>query len=86
MNDQHGHAIEDLVLIKITELIKANSREIDLLARCGGKAVVLWEEIAKLGCDVDCWKIIVHHQAKSISRRKQTDCLGDQRLCIGCFL
>jgi len=49
VNDQHDHAIEDLVLIKTTELIKANSREIDLLARCGGKAVVLREEMGKLG-------------------------------------
>jgi diguanylate cyclase (GGDEF)-like protein len=47
VNDQHGHAIDDLVLIKITELIKANIREIDLLARCGGKAVILWEEMGK---------------------------------------
>lgn len=41
MNDQHGHAIGDLVLIKITELIKANIREIDLLARCRGDELII---------------------------------------------
>ena len=41
VNDVYGHAIGDLVLVKLTQLIKGAIREIDLLARWGGDELMI---------------------------------------------
>ena len=41
VNDLYGHATGDLVLIKLTQLIKTSIREIDLLARWGGDELMV---------------------------------------------
>ena len=43
VNDTHGHLVGDAVLIKVSQLIKINLREIDFVARLGGEefAVIL---------------------------------------------
>jgi diguanylate cyclase (GGDEF)-like protein len=41
INDTYGHAAGDAVLIKISKIIKANCREIDLTCRWGGEEFVI---------------------------------------------
>lgn len=41
MNDKYGHANGDMVLVKLSRLLKKNLREIDLLARWGGDEFML---------------------------------------------
>jgi len=41
VNDTHGHAAGDVVLIKMAELLRAGVRSIDLLARVGGEEFAL---------------------------------------------
>lgn len=41
VNDSHGHAFGDEVLVRISELLKANSRASDLLCRFGGEEFLL---------------------------------------------
>ena len=41
INDHYGHAIGDMVLIKLTKIIKSSIREIDLLSRWGGDELMI---------------------------------------------
>lgn len=41
INDKYGHANGDMVLVKLSRLIKKNIREIDLMARWGGDEFML---------------------------------------------
>ncbi|MFC5530786.1 sensor domain-containing diguanylate cyclase [Cohnella yongneupensis] len=41
INDTYGHPIGDLVLTKLAQLLRAESREIDIVARFGGEEFVL---------------------------------------------
>lgn len=41
INDKYGHANGDMVLVKLSRLIKKNIREIDLVARWGGDEFML---------------------------------------------
>ena len=41
VNDQHGHAAGDRVLVKVADLLLCNTRDHDLVARYGGDEFVL---------------------------------------------
>ncbi|MFY0641490.1 MAG: sensor domain-containing diguanylate cyclase [Bermanella sp.] len=41
INDQHGHAVGDQVLIAITQTIKGQIREIDTISRWGGDEIMI---------------------------------------------
>ncbi|MEQ8866760.1 MAG: GGDEF domain-containing protein [Thalassobaculum sp.] len=41
VNDTHGHAVGDLVLQHITEIMRSNVRNVDTVARLGGEEFVI---------------------------------------------
>ncbi len=70
VNDTFGHAVGDVVLKKLVELLKATLRTADVLARYGGEEFVILmpetsEENAKLACE-RFRKLIEKHPWKTI--------------------
>ncbi len=41
MNDRYGHAAGDQLLLDVAEVLRANTRDVDLVARVGGDEFVL---------------------------------------------
>lgn len=53
VNDNYGHLVGDKILIKITEIIKKEIREIDLFARYGGDEFIILNPETKLNNTVE---------------------------------
>ena len=51
LNDQHGHALGDLLLIEVADRLKASVREVDTVARIGGDEFVVM--LGELDNDAD---------------------------------
>jgi diguanylate cyclase (GGDEF)-like protein len=46
INDMHGHAIGDNILVQVAQVLQASVRELDVVARWGGEEfVVVWQHV-----------------------------------------
>jgi diguanylate cyclase (GGDEF)-like protein len=63
LNDTHGHAMGDLLLIEVASRLKASVREMDTVARIGGDEFVVM--LSELDVDAD----ISEAQARSVAEK-----------------
>lgn len=69
VNDNHGHAIGDIVLSEIGALLMGNTRDEDFAARFGGEEFVL----LLTHCDSDSASIKAEHLRSTIAQAKPAD-------------
>ena len=66
INDQHGHAAGDMVLVEVVRLMKSNTRALDALFRYGGEEFIivpLYVELAEACIIAEKLRVIIEqHQ------------------------
>lgn len=76
VNDKYGHLGGDKLLTRVSEIFKANSREIDTIARWGG------EEFAIIFPDTDNQGALKYAERLRKAIEKSEECFG-VTVCIG---
>lgn len=76
VNDKYGHLAGDKLLTRVSEVFKANSREIDTIARWGG------EEFAIILPDTDSQGALKYAERLRKAIEKSEKCFG-ATVCIG---